>query len=85
MGLSFKIPENPVDITNSFIKVLYNSVHQLGGYGTTDELPLIFESSVIQDSIFNLKKQCKRVRYITDIKKTNLENCKKMMENTPID
>ena len=83
--MSFKILENPADITNNFIRVLYNSVNQLGGYGPTDGLPLIFESSVIQDSIINLRKQVKRVRYITDIKKTNLENCKKMMENTLID
>ena len=60
--------------------LLYNAVNQLDGFGVTDGSPLLFESSVIQNCIRNLKNRNKRVRYITDIKGENLGSCKKLSE-----
>jgi len=77
---SFKILENPNDITKGFTLLLYNAVNQLDGFGITDGSPLLFESSVIQGCIRNLKNRGNRVRYITDIKGENLESCKKLLE-----
>jgi len=77
---SFKILENPTEITKGFTMLLYNAVNQLDGFGITDGSPLLLESSVIQECIKNLKNRGRRVRYITDIKNENLESYKKIME-----
>ena len=81
---TFKILENPVDITEGFTLLFYNAVNQLDGFGKTDGSPLLLESSVVQRCIKDLRKRGKTVRYITDIKNENLESCKRMMENVEL-
>ncbi len=75
---SFKILDNPNEITKGFTRLLYNAVNHLDGFGITDGSPLILESEVIHGCIRNLRNLGKRVRYVTNIENVNLESCKKM-------
>ena len=77
---SFKILDNPNDITKGFTQLLYNAVNHLDGFGITDGPPLLLESEVIHGCIRNLRNLGKRVRYITNIENANIESCKKILE-----
>ncbi|TVP40160.1 sensor histidine kinase [Candidatus Nitrosocosmicus arcticus] len=77
---SFKILDNPNDITKGFTQLLYNAVNHLDGFGITDGSPLLLESEVIHGCIRNLRNLGKRVRYITNIENANIESCKKILE-----
>lgn len=77
---SFKILENTIDITKGFTLLINSAVNQLDGFGVTNESPLLLESDLIQNCIKNLRINGKRVRYITDIKNSNLESCQRIMQ-----
>lgn len=76
----YKILDNSDEITKTLTNLLYRATNLLDGYGITHNDPLILESKEIQKAVQNLRSRGKRVRYITDIKKDNLESCKKMMQ-----
>ncbi len=77
---SFKVLDNPNDITKGFTQLFYNAVNRLDGFGITDGSPLLLESEVIHGCIRNLRNLGKKVRYITNIENANIESCKKISE-----
>lgn len=74
------ILENPHEITGYLLKIVQNSADYLVGFGRTDKDPLLLESNILEKYILSFNSKGKKVRYITNIHKHNIESCKKLMD-----
>jgi hypothetical protein len=78
-GTDYSHLGKPERITSYLVKVVQNSTDCFVGFGRTDDNPLLLESHILKKYIISFNSKGKKVRYITNIHKHNIESCKKLM------